>query len=117
MWYSAAYGDEPRYSDLLARLAPTQAGRRELLRSYFEPTQEERAEGRKVPSAAHRAVAQLMRDGVARVVLTTNFDRLLESAPRESGVARVVIATADYISGMLPLHLERATIISCTEIS
>jgi hypothetical protein len=110
-WYLATYGEEPSYSRLLARLAPTQAARRELLRSYFEPTPEEREDEVKVPTAAHRAVARLMREGVVRVVFTTNFDRLLESALGELGVAPAVIATADQIRGMLPLHLERATII------
>jgi hypothetical protein len=110
-WYRARYREEPQYSDLIARLAPSRAERRQLLRAYFEPTDDEREEGRKLPTAAHRAVARLMRDGIVRVVLTTNFDRLLETALGELGVAPAIIATADQVRGMMPLHLEPATLI------
>jgi hypothetical protein len=60
MWFKTKYGSEPNYSKLLQQLAPTQAARQLLLRSFFEPTEEEREQGLKVPSVAHRAIAQLV---------------------------------------------------------
>src|ERR1022692_4844100 len=54
--------------------------RMQLLRGYFEPSEQEREEGRKLPTAAHRAIAQLIAKGYVQVVVTTNFDQLLEQA-------------------------------------
>jgi hypothetical protein len=86
-WYRERYGGEPDYSVLLEALAGTPAERRQLLRGYFEPTEDDRADGLKVPTAAHRAIADLARRGHLRVLLTTNFDRLLEQA-MEATVSR-----------------------------
>jgi hypothetical protein len=79
-WYESAYGKEPSYSDILELIAASSTERRQLLRSYFEPSEEERQEGRKVPTAAHKAIARLVSDGYVRVIVTTNFDRLLEDS-------------------------------------
>src|SRR4051812_46525618 len=76
-WYLARYGRAPGYAELLDQAAPTPALRQQLLRGYFEPTEEEYAEGRKMPTKAHQAIARLMQQGLIRVAITTNFDRLL----------------------------------------
>lgn len=103
-WYAQKYGKQPDYSELLDELAPTPTQRHQLLRGYFEPTEEEREQGIKRPTAAHKAIAKLMRDGYVRVVITTNFDRLLEEALAEPGAPpATVIATADAVEGALPL--------------
>src|SRR5687768_8962722 len=74
------------YDELLGALGKTQAERNAIVRGYFEPTAEEREKGLKIPSQAHRAIANLMKDGYIKVVLTTNFDRLLEMALEEVGI-------------------------------
>lgn len=52
-----------------------------------------------------------MRAGYVRIVITTNFDRLLEQALRDAGVEPSVISTPDAIRGMAPLTHACATII------
>jgi hypothetical protein len=49
------------------------AERQQLLRGYFEPTEEEAEQGIKSPTPAHKAIAELVSEGYVRVVLTTNF--------------------------------------------
>jgi hypothetical protein len=44
-------------------IAATAAERMSLLRAYFESTEEEREEGKKVPTAAHKAIGRLVADG------------------------------------------------------
>jgi NAD-dependent SIR2 family protein deacetylase len=83
----------------------------QLLRGFFEPTEEDRQEKRKLPTSAHRAIAELVAKGYFRVLVTTNFDRLLESALTDIGIQPVVIATADAAKGALPLAHSRCTII------
>lgn len=102
-WYEAQYGVQPGYSQLLDALAKTPSERQQILRAYFEPSEEERKEGAKAPTKAHRAIANLMASGQIRVVLTTNFDRLMERALEDVGIAPTVISTPDQIEGAVPL--------------
>jgi hypothetical protein len=89
-WWEQQTGNSPRYDALLEALAPTDAARQALLRSYFEvhPTTGEAIE----PTAAHHALAQLCLAGYVRVVLTTNFDNLIERALEAAGVTAQVLS-------------------------
>lgn len=102
-WHQARFGKAPHYSDLLDVLAPTAAERRALLHSYIVPTAEDREEGRRTPTQAHEAIARLVRDGFIRVIITTNFDRLLETALRAENIEPTVIRSDDDLSGATPL--------------
>lgn len=110
-WFRKKHSAEPDYSKLLDGIAKTPAERQQLLRGYFEPTEEERSQGLKLPSAAHKAIAQLVAAGYLRVIVTTNFDRLMEKALEEIGVAPTVISTTDQLLGALPLAHLGATVI------
>lgn len=101
-WYRAKFREAPDYTKVVARLAKTSAERRGLLRPYFEPTEEEREEGLKVPTPAHRAIAGLVKAGLIRMILTTNFDRLMETALGDEGVAADVVSSPDAFKGAVP---------------
>jgi len=73
------------------------------LRSYLEPSEEERAEGIKAPTAAHRAIASLVAKGYVRVIITTNFDRLMETALVDAGIVPTVLSSPDQVHGAMPL--------------
>ncbi|HEY8011911.1 MAG TPA: SIR2 family protein, partial [Rudaea sp.] len=102
-WYKSRTGQEPNYSALLEEIAGSPEERRSILHRYIEPSEQDREEGRKVPTAAHHAIAQLVRSGHIRVIITTNFDRLLENALREHGVEPTVVSSIDALSGAEPL--------------
>lgn len=110
-WYVETYGKEPGYTDLLEMIGKTSAERMQILRSYFEPSEAEREEGKKQPALAHHAIAQLVAKGYIRVIVTTNFDRLMESALQAAGITPSVIASTDSILGAQPLTHARCTII------
>jgi hypothetical protein len=78
-----------------------------ILRPMFEPTEADRAAGIKVPSAGHRALASMMVDGLVRIIVTLNFDLLIETALRELGIEPTVVSTPDDVAGMEPLHAQR----------
>jgi len=103
IWFAKKYGKEPDYSNLLKLLAPTTHERNRLLKSYFEPTDAEREEGKKLPSLAHRSIAKLVSVGVIRVIVTTNFDHLIERAIEEAGINATVISTGNAAKGAIPL--------------
>jgi SIR2-like domain len=103
VWYRDEVGAEPNYSTVLAKLTSSPAERRSILHAYIEPMDEDRKEGRKVPTAAHRAIAELVRAGYVRVIVTTNFDRLIENALRDAGVEPTIVASPDALFGAEPL--------------
>jgi hypothetical protein len=102
-WYRERHQKEPNYSDLLDEMAPTAAERQLLLRPYIEPSEAERAEGLRAPTVAHHAIADLAAKGFIRVIITTNFDRLMEAALEAAGVVPTVISSVDQLDGAMPL--------------
>ena len=103
LWYREKYDEAPDYSKLIDGLAKTQAERQQLLRPYIEPNEQEREENAKQPTAAHKAIAWLVAQDFVKVIITTNFDRLLEKALEEVGVEPVVLSSEDQVKGMVPL--------------
>jgi hypothetical protein len=110
-WFRATHNEEVEYSTLLQMLAPSQTERRQLLRGYFEPSPPDREEGRKLPTPAHRRLAELVASGHVRVILTINFDRLIEQALLDLGISPAVIASPDQALGSIPLVHERITVV------
>ncbi|ABW34981.1 Sir2-like deacetylase (plasmid) [Deinococcus geothermalis DSM 11300] len=101
-WYCTTYGEGPDYSAVVARIEPTPAGQRNLLRGYFDQTPEDREQGLKTPSRAHHAIARLCEAGLLRMIITTNFDRLMEDALQEVGIRPTVISNAQEITAAPP---------------
>ena len=107
-WWAAKGRPEPRYDTLLPQLASTDAARQALLRKYFETL----PDGTHVqPTAGHHALTTLAASGRVRVILTTNFDRLIERALDQAGVAPQVIASSSAMEGMTPLVHAPTTVI------
>lgn len=102
-WYRSKTGLQPNYSALLEELGLSPEERRSILHSYIEPNEEDREKGRKVPTKAHYAIADLVRGGYVRVIITPNFDRLMENALRERGVEPTIIASVDGLKGAEPM--------------
>lgn len=81
--FLAGLGDgEWSYSRVLELLAPDPATRRDYLAKHFEGT---------APAETHELLATLVQDGLVRVFVTTNFDRLLEHALQARGIEPVVV--------------------------
>jgi len=110
-WYTNQFGEAPDYSKLLEKLVMSPAERSQFLRSRFEPKEEEREEGKKLPTLGHKAIAELVASGYIRVIITTNFDRLLEQALEAVGIHPTVISTLDAINGAMPLIHTKCTIV------
>ncbi len=102
-WYREKNSKEPNYSELVSELGLLPDERRSILHGYIEPSDEDRREGRKIPTQAHYAIANLVQAGFIRVIVTTNFDRLLENALREKGVEPTIVASVDALNGAEPL--------------
>ena len=102
-WYRENTGHEPDYSEVVGKLGLSQEERRAILHSYIEPSSLDRQEGKKTPTQAHYAIADLVQSGYIRVIVTTNFDRLLETALRDRGTEPTVVASVDALKGAEPI--------------
>ena len=98
-WEQEGYGTLS-YSNLINGLASTELARRALLRQFFEPGSNNQI----APSPAHRSLAQLCANELVKVIITTNFDPLIERALDEQGLSPQVISSESQIKGMTPLH-------------
>ncbi|WP_028898426.1 SIR2 family protein [Prevotella sp. HUN102] len=111
-WYKDKYQQSASYSSLLGEIVKTPTERVQLMKSFFEPTDEEKEIGWKTPTKAHLAIAKCAKKGYIRVILTTNFDRLLEKAFELEGVTPQVISHEGAISQATPIvHSKIPTII------
>lgn len=110
-WYSTQRGDDLDYSKLLEHLAPSPGDRQALLDPYFAVTEADTEQGLKQPTQAHRAIASLVRSGRVKVIITTNFDRLMERALQDVGIDPLVVSSARDAKVAPPLHSLRCLII------
>jgi len=92
-WYEETYkGRSPTFTGLLDELTKSPEDRTAFLREYFEPKDREGNPIKVEPTPAHRSIARLVKDGIICMIITTNFDPLLEEAiKQETGSAPVVI--------------------------
>lgn len=102
-WYRSKFNKEPSYSDIFDLLSKTSHERRNILKKYFEHDELNPEDPPKKPTVAHVAIAELVKLGFIRVIITTNFDRLFESALSELGVSVTPIYSEDQIKGAAPL--------------
>lgn len=109
-WYEHKYGRRTDYSSILAELGRKEGNRRDILRRYFEPDEQAGPEDKR-PTIAHKRIAELVKAGYIRVILTTNFDRLMEQALEAEGVRPAVIKKQQDLRGARPLQHERCTVI------
>ena len=110
-WYKNKFREDPDYSKILNVIAKSPSERSQLLRRYFEPNEEEQEQKLKMPTVAHKAIAGLVANGYIRIIITTNFDRLLEEALENIGIVPTVISTKDAVKGALPITHTKCTII------
>lgn len=111
IWYKNKFDDEPDYSKILGQLAHSSTERSQMLKDYFEPSDDELEDGIKTPTDAHKAIAELVKGGYIRVIITTNFDRLLEKALESVNIHPTVISTEDSAEGAIPLQHSQCTIV------
>ncbi len=111
-WYRTKFNEEPDYSDVLNRIFKTPTERSRAIKEYIEPKQRETEESKIVePTKAHRAIARLVKIGVVKVIITTNFDRLMENALAELQITPQVITNSDSLNGSLHISHADSTLI------
>lgn len=103
-WYRERFSRAATYESVLEQIAPTSHERQHVLRDFFERSPDDVEAARKLPTLAHRSIARLARSGAVKVVVTLNFDRLIEQALRDEGIEPTIISSPADVLGMAPLH-------------
>lgn len=101
-WFEASEFANHGYSEILQDLFPTIGERQQFLSKYFEG---------KEPRQSHRYIAEMVEKGLVKVILTTNFDRLIEQALDEREIPYCVIASGKDVNNATPLEHSRCWIV------
>lgn len=97
-WFREQFGVKSTYSGVVEALGVTEAERQALIvRALYGE------DGPPDPTPGHRALARLASGGWIRIILTTNFDRLIETALTDARVDFTVLSTPEAVQGGLPL--------------
>lgn len=110
-WYEETFDNEATYQNVIGDLTESSADRQGLLRRYFEPDDQEEEQGLKTPQEAHYAISRLVDEGYVPIIVTTNFDRLIEQALQEQNVSYTVASTGDQVENVLPPGPDRCVVL------
>lgn len=111
IWFQEYFNEALDYSNILEKLTRTSEERVNLLRKYFESNNSETNENLKKPTIAHQKIAQLVSNGYIKVIVTTNFDRLIENALKDVGIEPVIISNPGHVENSVPLIHSKITLI------
>ena len=106
-WFEREFKEPVAYDRLLGLVAGTPAERQAVLRGFFVPS----AEPGPRLAAAHTALARMVAAGTVRIVVTLNFDHLIEDAIRAEGVDPTIVSTPEQFAAAVPLHAQRALVV------
>jgi len=96
-WYIRTFGVFPNYIRMLQEAGGPDADPLALPTAFFEAF----AGKPNTPTPAHRALAAMAASGLVAPILTTNFDRLLETALVDAGVPFDVIFDLDSMARVI----------------
>jgi type III secretion system FlhB-like substrate exporter len=102
-WYIKTFETRPVFGDILNGLRFTEEERRGVLVPYIEGGNDADQEPPQ-PTEAHSAIADLVKRGYIRIILTTNLDRLMERALHEISVDFDVISSEGGFDGAPAVH-------------
>lgn len=97
--------------DLIHLLAKTPAAINNLMRYFYEPTDEDRLLHRKLPSGFHRTLAKSIASRTGQIIITTNRDRLIEWGLASLGITPQVISSQNHLATSIPVSQTRCTLI------
>ena len=92
-------------------MAKTPAAVTNLMRYYYEPTDEDRLLERKLPSTFHLNLAHSVAMTSGQIIVTTNRDRLIEWGLARIGIAPHIIKDRQDLANLIPLQHAKCTLI------
>ncbi|WP_265581469.1 SIR2 family protein [Methanofollis aquaemaris] len=94
-WFTDEFDEPPTFDKLMAKLGIEEENRRETLQPFILPTDEKENPLPVKPTPAHRMIAELVKDKIVSLIITTNFDHLLERAIEDVTGIRPIVVRSD----------------------
>jgi len=94
-WFEASEYATCTYADILAALFPSIGDRHQFVAKHFD---------NKVPGPSHKLIAEMVEQGLVKVIVTTNFDPLMEHALDEKKISYCVVASDEDVQNVIPLE-------------
>jgi hypothetical protein len=111
-WYKEKHkGKAPTFTDLFDEFAKSKEDRTAILRQYFEQKDKDGNPIRFEPTQAHLTIAQLVKEGIISIIITTNFDPLLEEAIKKETGRDPVVITSDSKPEMMEVSGDHCRVI------
>lgn len=90
-WFEEAFGEPATFQRLMKELGISEENRKDGLKKFIYRTDENGDPVPGIPTEAHRAIARLVKSGTISLIITTNFDTLMEEALKAEMVPYEVI--------------------------
>lgn len=92
-WYNESELKGYNYSKILEELCPSREERRVYLEKHFI---------NKKPTQTHHLIANMVKNGLIKIIITTNFDRLMEDALNSADVDYTIISSGEELTASHP---------------
>jgi len=90
-WFEEAFGEPATFQRLMKELGISEENRKDGLKKFIYRTDENGDPVPGIPTEAHRVIARLVKSGTISLIITTNFDTLMEEALKAETVPYEVI--------------------------
>lgn len=99
-WFEETFGEPATFKRLMEKLGISGGNRKDGLKKFIYLTDEDRNPVPGVPTEAHRAIARLVKSGMISLIITTNFDTLMEEALKAENIPYEVITEESDVTQM-----------------
>jgi hypothetical protein len=99
-WFKDTFGEPATFQRLMKELGISEGNRKDGLKRFIYQTDEDGNPVPGVPTEAHRAIARLVKSGMISLIITTNFDPLMEEALKGENVPYEVITEESDVTQM-----------------
>lgn len=110
-WFGDEFKEPPTFDKLMAKLGIEEDNRRETLQPFILPTDDEGNTLSVEPTPAHRMIAELVKDKIVSLIITTNFDHLLEKAIEDTTGIRPVVIRSDSTQNVMSIFPDTCRIV------
>jgi len=99
-WFEGTFGEPATFQRLMEELGISEGNRKDGLKKFIYQTDEDGNPVPGVPTEAHRAIARLVKGGMISLIITTNFDTLMEEALKGEDIPYEVITEESDVTQM-----------------
>jgi hypothetical protein len=110
-WFERIFEASATFDLLMEKLGISEANRRDGLLPFIIPLDGNGHAISIAPTPAHRAIAELVKEGLVSTIITTNFDHLLEDAIKNATGIPPLVITSDTDPSLMSVFPDRCRVV------